>query len=421
MGDLHCYKSKDNLNRRVFIATPSYTGGTSPSYQASLLKTIEAARETGISVEWWMLAHDCHVDDARNVMIRKFIESKCDDFFFIDADVSWEAKDFVKQVICDKEIVGGIYPKRADGNQQWPVRFPHGRELWTDKDGWLEVEGLPAGFLRMKRSAIEKLYDREPKKYHARSDTSARKEIAIIFERTFRKPGLRFGGDFSMCEKWKALGGKLYTDPEMRLGHSGIKEWDGKLGYYLRKMYNLQKPYIIDRIRRIEVGDYDEGIMIDLFEAWENEWALSPLGLCTLAILLEEQTGRIFELGSGMTTFIMGAIAKRRGLEMVSVEHDYHYYLETKGFLDELGYNVELIYAPIKDNWYDYRPDRTFDFVLCDGPPRKYGRQDIMTIQDFFNPGAKFLMDDWDSISEQIHLNNVEFNDFDSFGIGVKK
>jgi acetone carboxylase gamma subunit len=42
-----------------------------------------------------LLSGNCHVDDARNSVVREFLASDCTELVFIDADVSWEPETLV--------------------------------------------------------------------------------------------------------------------------------------------------------------------------------------------------------------------------------------------------------------------------------------------------------------------------------------
>jgi len=84
----------------------------------------------------------------------------------------------------------------------------------------------------------------------------------------------------------------------------------------------------------------------------------------------------ILECGSGASTIVMGLLAARRGIRVLSLEQDGSWYRMVQRDLDRLGIqNVDLYHAPLRDfgeyDWYDIDlvplPPR-FDSALCDGP-----------------------------------------------------
>lgn len=423
MAQVHKCDLAEAPEYKVFIATPSIDGATAPAYTVSLLRTIEVARKQKIGIVWYMLAYNCHVDDSRNSLVREFLKSDCDCLFFIDADVGWQEQDFIKSVQSEKQVVGGIYPKKSDSDERWPVRLLPG-ELWTDDDGWLEIKGIPTGFMRLKREAVQALYDAEPKK-HSKSKDEGQLKQAIIFERVFQD-GNRIGGDFAMCDKWLELGGKIYTDPDMRFSHTGYKQWEGNFSYHLREKHGLLEEQVFEILSNIEEGNYDEEAIVALDEAWTNTtYSLNPATLYFIAWLIEQgQYESILDLGSGLSTLVLSALSKRKGFYVESVEQDKFWLGVVHQYLNKMENSVRLVYAPIKNDWYDYYPDKNFDLVICDGPNRKNEvqgiRANITRIKNCFTSDCTIVIDDYKPYIENA-LGEFTFYQRESVAIGVKQ
>ena len=47
------------------------------------------------------------------------------------------------------------------------------------------------------------------------------------------KDGRRWAEDYAFCRRWRALGGKIWIDPEARMLHAGRKEWIVRVADYL--------------------------------------------------------------------------------------------------------------------------------------------------------------------------------------------
>ncbi len=120
---------------RVFIATPSYTGKVDNTYLFSLMQSIPKLERAGICVDHYLLCYNCHVDDGRNGIVRDFLLSDCTDLVFIDADVAWQADDLLKLIKYDRDVVAGVYPKRATHDLEFPVWVEPGAVLQADSDG----------------------------------------------------------------------------------------------------------------------------------------------------------------------------------------------------------------------------------------------------------------------------------------------
>jgi len=104
------------------------------------------------------------------------------------------------------------------------------------------------------------------------------------------------------------------------------------------------------------------------------------------ARLAELAPRRILEVGSGVSTAILAAYARRTGAELVTLEHNPVFYMRTKRLLRVLGLepcvNLRLsrlakrkrLRGKPRCYWYQTKLRGTFDFILLDGPPGGYGR-----------------------------------------------
>jgi hypothetical protein len=200
------------LGQKVMLATTSYDSPDA-SYTYSIAQTREYLHQNGIRTAYLLLQGNCHVDDARNTVVRDFLDSDCTDLVFLDADVSWEPWQVRDLVKYDCDIVGGVYPyRREDGQTKMPVRNIEG--VTEPEDGLLEVEGLPTGFLRIKRDVLEFM------KVSVHGFENRGRQIPVIFERDIYQ-GKRRGGDVRFCMKWREMGGKVYAAADLHLGHCG--------------------------------------------------------------------------------------------------------------------------------------------------------------------------------------------------------
>jgi predicted O-methyltransferase YrrM len=134
--------------------------------------------------------------------------------------------------------------------------------------------------------------------------------------------------------------------------------------------------------------------------------------------------GPVLEIGSGLTTILLGLLAGRRGVQTWSLEHwpDYHRSL-ARTLTRSRVTSVRTVLAPLKDHgeyaWYD-SPDfaampRNFRLVIADGPPgdTKGGRYGLLPImKDHLAPDALIVLDDAERPGEQAVLQRwkADFN-----------
>ncbi len=351
--------------QKVFLATPTY-GDVSPGYAYALFASSAALSDAGIAVELAIFAGDCHVDDARNRCVRDFLEGDCTDLVFIDSDIRWEPEDLVSLCQAPCDVAASIYPFKQDEGG-FPVMFIPG-EIWADEDGLIEVQAVPTGFLKIRRRVLETLA-KDAVHFYPKSD--ARGKLPIIFERTVAD-GMRWGGDYTFCRKWRDLGGKIHVLPEVSLEHTGEKTWRGHLGHHQR----------VEAMGGLEASLFElrQGIECDetyntLCKEWDNHFSVGPDFLATIAALGRRGDGPVLETGSGITTLVLAAV----GAEVHSLEHDLKWAAKVLDMAAKLRLadKINLYQTELKDGWYDlerFSLPESFSMVLCDGPQKQYGR-----------------------------------------------
>lgn len=379
----HFYEEGDPaVGKKVMLATPCY-GTPSAAYVFSISRTRQALADAGIQSSYLLLQGNPHVDDARNSIVRDFLESDCTDLVFLDADVDWEPKDLVQLCQRDLDIVGGVYPFRREGGENMPVRLMAGARA---RDGLLEVEGLPTGFMKIKRHVLERMAAIAPKYFDKIYET------ALVFDRP--TPGsdkTRWGGDIDFCNRWRAMGGKLFADCELRLGHTATVVLRDSLGASLRRLSGTTLAHVIPRIRDGAETELDYS---ELFRYVGNNYAVDAGVLALLVGVARKCRGPIIETGSGLSSVVMAAATSQT---VYSLEHVSHYAAQTHAWAGEAGINGNLgiCCAPLKDFWYDVEKfdlPQKFALGFCDGPPRMYGTR--MRFYDVLAPRCSAIVAD---------------------------
>jgi predicted O-methyltransferase YrrM len=128
-----------------------------------------------------------------------------------------------------------------------------------------------------------------------------------------------------------------------------------------------------------------------------------------------EARGPVLEIGSGLTTLVLGALVGRRGLPVWTLEHHPEFFRHTEERLRRYGLtNVHLTLSPLRDYgdfcWYDLPLDalpRDFGLVIADGPPGdvKGGRFGLLPVlRSHLAPGVVVLLDDAERARERAVL-----------------
>jgi len=253
----------------VRIMTPCYGGMTHVSYTQCLISTANLFNELKIELSIEMLGNESLITRGRNQLIATGMSNeKITHFMFIDSDITWDPLDILKLVISDKELVGGIYPfknhylerlqdpmflKRVqtDHQQRHNKGVPLLRYIEhnlcnynfvpvSDRmrvgDNLIETKRLATGFMMIKRSCIEKMIKAYPQtKYrtdsnyylNGMSDTH-NKYLYALFD-SFVKGEQYLSEDWGFCDRWRDIGGQVYADVSIALGHSGNTTFNGRL------------------------------------------------------------------------------------------------------------------------------------------------------------------------------------------------
>lgn len=343
--------------RAVFLAVPAYQGVSA----ATAFALFESARE--VDAEIAVLAHCCHVDDARNMLVRQFLDSDADDLVFIDTDLSWEPGALSRLLSHDADIVAGSYPLKQ--HKLWfPLRWLEGHNEY-EIGKLLEVKAAPTGFMRVRRRVFEEL-SKTAVKFRARDDDMH--DTAILFERGF-VDDIRCGGDYHFCFKAREAGFKVHVDPELYFEHA---QAIGSLGAWLRKRSGAGLSYALSRVRDAEDDSDLTRACREIYSAWDNKWALIPPGLVAVA-RLAQGARTILECGSGASTLVMAAANPDCHVHALEDKGDWADLLEAQadryGLTNITVYRSQVVKGP-KGPWYEIPADlpQHFDMVLCDGP-----------------------------------------------------
>jgi hypothetical protein len=203
----------------VMIAIPSYSWSVRTGTLRSLLADTVALVSRGDRFTLLDEVGNTNLQKARKNIVQAFRQSKCDALFMIDDDVCWEAGAMLNLLDRPVDFVAGVYPRRKDP-LDFPVAWIPERKELVAENGLLEVAVAPGGFWRLSRECVNRMWGNYG---------------STLFDRV-RAPGKEdeYSEDISFCGRWRALGGQVWVDPEIKMGHIGPKVFDGCLGDWLR-------------------------------------------------------------------------------------------------------------------------------------------------------------------------------------------
>ncbi len=161
------------------------------------------------------------------------------------------------------------------------------------------------------------------------------------------------------------------------------------------------------RFRRApsEFLDPDSLVIKKMVYGWNNRtWSALEDYLVACVDHALNCDGPILECGSGLSTLLLGEIAKQRGIDHWALEHAQPWADRLQHYLKRYDIKTQICTAPLTDygdyEWYTpplaQMPD-DFSLIVCDGPPwttkgGRYGLSQVM--KEHIGPGCVILLDD---------------------------
>lgn len=224
--------------QRVHLLTPTYDGSCHVAMVKSLIEEIFILKSAGIAVTWDTYPGCCYLPIARNMLVKQFMESDGTDLIFLDTDVSWMPGGILKLLRWDRDIVAGIYPYKSDV-ESYPVvhLLDNDRRPVVDPiTGLIEADAVPTGFMRIRRNVFEEMKEH----YHElkvidRKNPEKLVEYDCYFD-TKQIGDTWYGEDIHFCKLWRAIGGRIWIEPDITFWHHGLKAWKGNWHEYLRRL-----------------------------------------------------------------------------------------------------------------------------------------------------------------------------------------
>jgi hypothetical protein len=211
---------------RVHICMPCYGGMLTESTFMSYIKWANTCRQLGIDWTMETMTNESLISRARNTLTAKFLHNKeSTHLMFVDADIGWEPWHLLVMLNRDVDVIGGLYPMKSLP-VKWCVNGFEGAE--EGPDGLQEVSKTGTGFMLIKRHVFEKL-DAHPAVKPFMNDIGLPAELNP-YMKTYFDTAVRenryYSEDWTFCENWRDLGGKVWIDKRVLLKHTGTYVFD---------------------------------------------------------------------------------------------------------------------------------------------------------------------------------------------------
>jgi hypothetical protein len=206
---------------KVHIAMPCYGGMLTESTFMSFIKWANTARQ--LNIDWTLetMVNESLISRARNTLTAKFLDMPdATHLFFVDADIGWEPWHLLVLLNRDVDVIGGLYPMKTMPIK-WVVNGFDGAE--EGPDGLQEVSKAGTGFLLMKKHVFDKLKSHPAVKQYKNDiglDPKYDAHLKTYFDTAVRQ-NRYYSEDWTFCENWRDMGGRIWMDKRVLLRHSG--------------------------------------------------------------------------------------------------------------------------------------------------------------------------------------------------------
>jgi hypothetical protein len=213
----------------LHIGIPCYGGMVSEPTMTSFLRFILMAQQAGLNWSLDTMVNESLVTRARNNLMAKMMtNTQATHFMFIDADIRFQPESILQMMACDKDVIGGLYPKKA-----LPVNYVINLRPETKIQGDIfTVDTMGTGFLLFKRPVYEKLIAAHPECKYV-DDVGLGKQyepmMYSIFDCNIDERGHYLSEDWLFCRRWAKLGGEIWAHGKVLLNHIGHYEFAGDL------------------------------------------------------------------------------------------------------------------------------------------------------------------------------------------------
>lgn len=220
----------------VQVATPSLDKKYGGEYIESLMNIRTTLEHFGAEFDWVKFPGCSDLPHARNKILAKFTDHpKATHLMKIDCDIGSDAKDIVRFITSNRDLVAG-----AGCKKQIPLEWCVGNNSETDgkkepcvfKKTGDQIVAYPkavgTGFVMITKQCALRMRQAYPKlKYKDRVDGE---DVWGLYDPVYYgtdEVTWRDFDDFAFCYRWRKIGGVVAVFPDVHLKHSGMHTFEG--------------------------------------------------------------------------------------------------------------------------------------------------------------------------------------------------
>jgi hypothetical protein len=206
---------------KIYLATPAYDGKVNVQYAISMAETANILQANGVPMRINISTSGSLLVAERNRLVKAFLETDCTHMLCIDSDLGWPAQAVAAMLMKDKEFIAGVYPSRKENVYMFrPSLMENGSVICDKENGLLKMEYIPAGFMLLKRSVLEKMIAKFPETEFVPKDKVSPSGHCLFNTEVW--DGEFWGEDYVFCRRAREAGIDIWVDPLIQFDHNGV-------------------------------------------------------------------------------------------------------------------------------------------------------------------------------------------------------
>ena len=227
------------IDYKIFISTYCYDNKVSVPYMRSILEFMKICRDKKIPYTHNIISVSYENSTmAKNICIASFLsQSDYTHFMFIDSNILFEPSSIFKLIDSDKDIVGGVYPKKRfnydnifdninnnnstsklleQQSSDYIISIDNKKKV--DDKHCIPVNEIGSGFLMIKRNVFKKIIKSFPEiKTH---------NFYSFFDIKIDDNNF-ISDDLVFCKRWINMDGTIFARTDIKLTYIGILKYEG--------------------------------------------------------------------------------------------------------------------------------------------------------------------------------------------------
>ena len=227
----------------VFIGVPSLDGRPYMPHVMSVVREVGHLSTLGIPCTYMPNVGASVISEARNTLVRVFMQSPHTHLLFWDSDVEVAGGSLARLLLADKPIIGAVGVKKSDtlsGFERFNCLPQGGGET---EGSLMRMDFLSTMFLLIHKNAFSTISAHNLDGFGGWFDFYNPKEVRMGWTE-----------DYAFCRRARDAGLDVWADVSVRLVHYGVKGYSDDFASYWLKERTARRIGIEPRVPRLPEG-----------------------------------------------------------------------------------------------------------------------------------------------------------------------